>query len=139
MNRQYEILMTDNAERYYASLSLKAKQEAKDGNRITGSIAVFSCIEQALEEISLTPLDGNRSLAGTFSDVYRYSSGSVRISYIVEPDKGQILIYGMCEVQQSLSHFVRMAFESGKLDGLCGALGIDKNNLGEPPRSAYVN
>lgn len=102
-------------------------------------MAVFSCIEHAIEEISLTPFDENRSLAGTFSDVYRYCAGSVRITYIVEPDKGQILIYSMCEVQQSLSQFVRMAFESGKLDGLCGALGIDKTNLEESTRSAYIN
>lgn len=124
MNRQYEVLMTDCAEQFYVNLTIKAAQEAKDGNRITGSSAVLSCIEQAIDEISLTPLDENRSLAGTFSDVYRFSSGSIKIVYRVEADKGRIIIYSICEVSQSLSQFVRMAFESGKLDGLCGILGI---------------
>lgn len=139
MNRQYGILMTSTAESFYVNLATKVRQENQDGNRIANSSAVLSCIEQAIDEISLTPFDETRSLTGTFSGVYRFCSGLVRIVYTVEPDKGQIVILSICVVQQSLSQFVQMAFESGKLDGLCGMLGIDKTDLEQVSRSAYVN
>ena len=139
MNRQYGILMTKTAEDFYVNLVVKGKQEIQDGNRINSSSAILSCIEQAIDDISLTPFNETRSLAGTFSGVYRFCSGLVRIIYTVEPNKGKIIIYSICVVQQSLSQFVQMAFEAGKLDGLCGMLGIDKIDLEEVSRSAYVN
>jgi len=139
MNRRYNIMMTESAGRFYTQLALQARQEQGNGNRRSNSVAVFAFIEQALEEIMLSPLNQSRSLAGTLAEVYRFSSGQLRITYVVQPDLGQVVVYSMCFVSQSLTQFVQSAFESGKLDGLCGALGIDKSNLEDVPRSSYVN
>lgn len=139
MIRQYDVVMSKSAARFYKQMAQLADQRNADGSRNLRSAAVFSFIEHALDEISLAPLDQNRILAGMFSNLYRVSSGQLRIVYGVQPELGRVLVYHICIVTESLSRVIQTAYKAGKLDKLCGILGIEKTNLEEVPRSLYLN
>ena len=96
-------------------------------------------MNDALDEIVLNPVDSSRALAGCFSATYRYSLGMLRIEYTVHPEDSKIVIYSICIVRRNLAEFVRKAVESGQLDELMGALGIDRNDFEELPSAPFVN
>lgn len=139
MTGQYDVVMSKSAARFYKQVAQLANQRNADGSRNLRSVAVFSFIERALDEIALAPLDQSRSLAGMFSNLYRVSSGQLRLVYGVQPELARVSVYHICIVAESLSRFIQNAYESGKLDKLCGILGIEKTDLEEVPRSPYLN
>jgi mRNA-degrading endonuclease RelE of RelBE toxin-antitoxin system len=122
----YEIEFTERAEHIYRKLYDEAvAQIESDSTEVKCSM--FSVIEAAIMgPILEDPLNWDRALSGSLSNVLRITVGSVRICYTVAPQARKIVILSIVERKPGLDKYVRFyqMGASGELADLLQALNI---------------
>ena len=80
---QYQIELSEQAERAYTKAYLDAEASIKAGRPTSARVKRFRGIEEAVKKIiPQDPFAVNRSLSGKLAGIYRVKKGRIRICYV---------------------------------------------------------
>ncbi len=133
MATNYDIKLSEVAEKVYRRLYLEAQECLEKGDETNSKVKQFRMVEEALDKIiPHDPFAPERSLSGALSGIYRVKKGRTRICYIGSSKLKQITILYISDTPRKdgdandpyavLTRMVR----SGKFEKFLDHIGVEK-------------
>jgi len=128
---EFEVELTETAERVYRKLYEDAQKCLDVGDDSNAKVKLFNMVDEAVTRIiPHDPLSPNRSLSGHLSNIFRVKKGRTRICYVASSKHRKIVVLYISEsprkagdVHDPYEIFTQMVL-SGAFDKTFANLGI---------------
>jgi hypothetical protein len=125
---QLQIQLTATAEAVYMRCRDEAAACIATGDKCNPKIKLFQALDEALTKtIPADPFNQKMALAGSLSNIFRFSGENLRVCYLGHGSQRRIIVLYICESSaeetDSYATFAYMVM-SGKFDAAFASLGL---------------
>jgi len=125
---QLQIQLTATAEAAYTRCRDEAATCIAEGDECNPKVKLFEALDEALTKtIPSDPFNQKMALAGSLSNIFRFSGENLRVCYLAHGSQRRIIVLYICQSSadenDSYATFAYMVM-SGKFDAAFASLGL---------------
>jgi hypothetical protein len=141
---QLQIQLTATAEAVYGRCRDEAAACIGNGDECNAKVKLFEALEEALTKtIPSDPFNPKMALAGSLSNIFRFSGENLRVCYLGYGPQRRIIVLYICQssAEESDSTYATFAYMvlSGKFDAAFASLGLKPPDRQGPFPSTRIN